>query len=704
MRNIAKLLCNTVNPDFPLENVSPEDVGAFYSLRKGRRNYNGSAIRMLREYDNAEIDIGCNPDGSFDSLSATNCCKTYLHGSYLNLNGKSGSYSSTSSTAALQVTTDFKLIVKANIEWGSLTKTQTLLTKRSANTGEFHFRVGSGSVNRLVLICYGSSTFIYTSTAALPQTSNTNLWVKVEKDTSVRFYYSIDGVNWTQLGDDVTLLNASQTATANPVLTGGYSLGTFDRAEGKIYRAQIYNATNTLVYDANFETATAEATSFVESASGLTVNVVASQTSGFIKTWYEQNGNGYHVSQATVANMPRIVNAGVVETKDGFPAVRFRYSGSTAVSKLLNTSMTGLALQNTVFVVGSLETTQTFDQSICELYSGTERNILTHKPTADNNAVSVNAVIATTPYRAYSLGALVCHRMRIKPAGTDTINYTANDVSALSTSVLRSTTPTSFIIGDDSTGDNDFYGYISEILIGKNMAISNADWVQACLMRRYVKGGLYSDGVNGANKYASLADRAEYRLTGNMSIVLKMHASVFLNQTSSYKFITSKRSSINQTFQLLTNNTGSLAFGRTIGGVISEATSSPVLVPSDKIKENLYIKTIFESSNGKLSFYYSYSGVNYTLLSEHFIAVGNSDVTSDTVKILGESYIASRNLKGLLQSIKLYNGLIDGLTNDELSATKVIDTNFDAYTYGQTTGITNSVFGDAVTLSNVQII
>lgn len=44
--------------------------------------------------------------------------------------------------------------------------------------------------------------------------------------------------------------------------------------------------------------------------------------SGFITSWYDQSGNGRNVNQATAANQPRIVNAGVVEKINGVPSAR----------------------------------------------------------------------------------------------------------------------------------------------------------------------------------------------------------------------------------------------------------------------------------------------------------------------------------------------------------------------------------------------
>ncbi len=44
------------------------------------------------------------------------------------------------------------------------------------------------------------------------------------------------------------------------------------------------------------------------------------------KTYYDATGNGRHATQPDTAKMPRIVNAGVLETKNGRPAMRF-YAG-----------------------------------------------------------------------------------------------------------------------------------------------------------------------------------------------------------------------------------------------------------------------------------------------------------------------------------------------------------------------------------------
>lgn len=55
-------------------------------------------------------------------------------------------------------------------------------------------------------------------------------------------------------------------------------------------------------------------------------------SSGFVTTWYDQSGNSRDAVNATAATQPRIVNSGVLETKNTKPAIYFnddwlKYSG-----------------------------------------------------------------------------------------------------------------------------------------------------------------------------------------------------------------------------------------------------------------------------------------------------------------------------------------------------------------------------------------
>jgi hypothetical protein len=50
--------------------------------------------------------------------------------------------------------------------------------------------------------------------------------------------------------------------------------------------------------------------------------------SGFVTKWYDQSGNTRDASQATAANQPRIVNAGVIDRQNGVPAIFFNNTGA----------------------------------------------------------------------------------------------------------------------------------------------------------------------------------------------------------------------------------------------------------------------------------------------------------------------------------------------------------------------------------------
>ena len=73
--------------------------------------------------------------------------------------------------------------------------------------------------------------------------------------------------------------------------------------------------------------------------------------SGYVKTWYDQSGNGYHLTQTTTTAQPRIVNAGVY---DG--AVRFTASGNQA---LVASATYGLASNSSWYVATGLRITGT---------------------------------------------------------------------------------------------------------------------------------------------------------------------------------------------------------------------------------------------------------------------------------------------------------------------------------------------------------
>ena len=87
------------------------------------------------------------------------------------------------------------------------------------------------------------------------------------------------------------------------------------------------------------------------------ISIVNSNQSAYVTTLYDQSGNGIHATQATVANQPRIVNAGVVDVDaNGKPTMVFsgsQYLGGN-LSSLINSYISVLSVAK----YNSLATTQ----------------------------------------------------------------------------------------------------------------------------------------------------------------------------------------------------------------------------------------------------------------------------------------------------------------------------------------------------------
>jgi hypothetical protein len=55
-----------------------------------------------------------------------------------------------------------------------------------------------------------------------------------------------------------------------------------------------------------------------------TLKTFIATSSGYVVTWFDQSGNGNHLTQATNSKQPRIVNAGTIERVNGMPTLTFQ--------------------------------------------------------------------------------------------------------------------------------------------------------------------------------------------------------------------------------------------------------------------------------------------------------------------------------------------------------------------------------------------
>lgn len=168
-------------------------------------------------------------------------------------------------------------------------------------------------------------------------------------------------------------------------------------------------------------------------------------SSGFVTTWYDQSGNGRNAIQTSYILQPRIMNNGVLDTKNGKPTIRFTggkilntanfpcgVSRFTANSVACNENITNLGNYNRILSVASSTDSNDFStnssiaailninsnsiigsyralnpRALQNLLSGRLGSISTWYDSTNSN-VSINGLTpSTTPFAEQPLGANV---------------------------------------------------------------------------------------------------------------------------------------------------------------------------------------------------------------------------------------------------------------------------------------------------------
>jgi hypothetical protein len=83
-------------------------------------------------------------------------------------------------------------------------------------------------------------------------------------------------------------------------------------------------------------------------SSTLSSLITAGTTTASVAIWYDQSGNANNAVQATVANQPRIIYQGNIETLNGNPTIRFVGSSAQYFESVNNVSISGASSVNAV--------------------------------------------------------------------------------------------------------------------------------------------------------------------------------------------------------------------------------------------------------------------------------------------------------------------------------------------------------------------
>ena len=185
---------------------------------------------------------------------------------YLYLPGVAGNYASTPDAAALDITGDIEMVVRAQLADWTPANFTTLVAKDTVVAGErsYSLRMDTGSTGRLYFEWFTDGTSATVATAspsgALPFTDGQTYWIRARftaSDRVLTVHYAADQptepTSWTLHGSSVSGASTSIFSGPAALTIGGRAADT--PCTGGIYRTIIRNGIGgTTVFDADFTT------------------------------------------------------------------------------------------------------------------------------------------------------------------------------------------------------------------------------------------------------------------------------------------------------------------------------------------------------------------------------------------------------------------------------------------------------------------
>jgi len=195
---------------------------------------------------------------------------------------------------------------------------------------------------------------------------------------------------------------------------------------------------------------------------------------GFVKTWYDQSGNGYDATQTTLANQPQIVSSGSVITDNGKPSVQFDGSDDNMKTSSNFISNTDLSL----FLLHKFNNTSTKPQDILsqDATVGSEGWKYGMSGGSDNQF----AIYYSAPYVPTDGATTTVQQLHsfISTSSTTTLKInSANQSLSVSSGGQIGNNTTVLTIGQRDSGTAFYNGNIQEIIIYTSDKSSNENGI-----------------------------------------------------------------------------------------------------------------------------------------------------------------------------------------------------------------------------------
>ena len=207
--------------------------------------------------------------------------------------------------------------------------------------------------------------------------------------------------------------------------------------------------------------------------------IVSHSGNGFVETWYDQSGNGNHVTQTLDAGkQPKIVNAGSLLTQGGKACINF--DGSNDFLNKATYTQGALSQPNTAFAVAKLDAYTDSNRKVFDGDVSTARNMLQLNAVGNGQFAHFAGTVAATGEDADANRHLFtclfngsASRLRIDTTQKSTANAGANSMNGI-------------VIGaNHDTVQNFWDGDIQEIIIFNSNQTSNFDAIEGNINSYY---------------------------------------------------------------------------------------------------------------------------------------------------------------------------------------------------------------------------
>lgn len=613
--------------------------------------------------------------GSSAVIPYTNPQGAYLTGSGLYLPAQYWNTASSPDATSLKITGDIDIQCKVSAYTWFPWATWTIVSKRSTTAdSSLSYSLTLTATNGFLRFGWwdGTTAQNMTSTVAPGFAANVTKWVRFTLDVNDgagnkvgNFYTSDDGVNWTQLGATVTSVGTTALVSNTSTINIGSDNAGFNTSmwAGTIYRVKILNGINGIVvYDANFETAPANALAFAASSDtgiksgGLTLRAISGQfASTSDSAALSVTGDiDIKVKASLIDWTPAVQNTLI--HKYGTAGQRsFWFDVTTGGSLRFRNSSDGTAAIDTISdPLGFTDGTTKWVRVTMDVNDGAGNRVVKFYTSDDGLTWTQLGTTVTIVGTTSIFDSTTAVEIGSGPSGSAGAMLNGTIYRIIMQSSYDTANNTTSVVFDkdfseEPSGTTTMYGF-STTGIGEN--------------------GLILNGTSGQS--ASALDANALDIIGDMEIVTRVAPTTW-TPASAQRFTSKSHSTTNQrSWNLTLWTNGTIILYASADGVSVSQAQSTVAVGGVN-GQPIWLKVTRRKSDGRVQFFkandQATEPTSWTQIGTDVNILVNSDLFSGSATVeFGGSTVDGSNFSGTIYRSILRNG-IDGTT--------VLDANFE---------------------------